>query len=401
MTGPGIMLADAARTYVNRYGVEAGYACRRAHACDSGLSRRRSISSGAGVDVAAIARSTRPNAASPCRRRCGRFRLARPSLATRGRHRVSARADRTHRCRWRGDARRMDRLRSRRDVGWLDSVGPSLLAVARQGALGRWRASVSARCGGAGPSATVGGRRAMACSGSARHWRMATQLARAAAGAKAGAARTFKVSDEPADYRGLVGANVRSADRRARFRRFPERRDGKGSQARGARRLSLHRARQALHHDRHGDRPGQNVERQCAGHRRRSSRQADPGGRADDVPPAVHAGDVRNYRGTNRGELFDPVRRTPIDAWARGARRGVRGCRAVETRALFPARWRGHARGRRARMPDGAHVGRRLRRLDARQDRGRRAGRRGIPRAALHQFVPETRGRAAAATACC
>ena len=42
-------------------------------------------------------------------------------------------------------------------------------------------------------------------------------------------------------------------------RRFPERRHGQGHRARRARGLRVDRARQALHHHRHGDRPGQDL----------------------------------------------------------------------------------------------------------------------------------------------
>ncbi len=50
--------------------------------------------------------------------------------------------------------------------------------------------------------------------------------------------------------------------------------------------------------------------------------------------------------GPHGGELFDPIRRTPSHAWARGTGRRVRGCRQLEARALLPATRRGHARRR-------------------------------------------------------
>ena len=91
--------------------------------------------------------------------------------------------------------------------------------------------------------------------------------------------------------------------------------------------------------------------------------------------------------GPSRGR---PVRSRPQHAdprLGRGARRGLRGCRAVEARPLFPARGRGHARGRRARMPGRARGRRHLRCLDARQDRGGRPGRGRVPGPHLHQLL--------------
>jgi sarcosine oxidase, subunit alpha len=46
-----------------------------------------------------------------------------------------------------------------------------------------------------------------------------------------------------------------------------------------------------------------------------------------------------SFAGTSRGELFDPVRDAD-PRLGRRARRGVRGCRPVEARALFSARRR-------------------------------------------------------------
>ncbi len=104
-----------------------------------------------------------------------------------------------------------------------------------------------------------------------------------------------------------------------------------------------------------------------------------------DLPPAVHAGQLRQPRGPRARRA---VRSRAHDADARGRRaprRGVRGRRPVEARALLPARRRGHACGGRARMPRRADRRRHLRCLDARQDRGGRAGRGRIPEPALRQ----------------
>ena len=57
------------------------------------------------------------------------------------------------------------------------------------------------------------------------------------------------------------------------LRRPPERRHGQGYRARPARRLSLRRASEALHHARHGDRPGQDLQRDRPRHHGGADRQ--------------------------------------------------------------------------------------------------------------------------------
>ena len=81
----------------------------------------------------------------------------------------------------------------------------------------------------------------------------------------------------------------------------------------------------------------------AAGHGRGTDRPADPGDRPYDVPSALHAGDVRRTspapaRGAVRPGAPDADRRT---------RRGVRRCRQLETRAMFPPRRRDNRRRRR------------------------------------------------------
>ena len=99
------------------------------------------------------------------------------------------------------------------------------------------------------------------------------------------------------------------------------------------------------------------------------------------------------FAGSARGDLFDPIRRTPIHDWA--AENGAR----FEDVGLWKRAWyfpRGRridARRGRARMPDDAGVRRPVRRLDARQDRGRRPRCGDIPRAHVRQRVPEARSR--------
>ena len=89
--------------------------------------------------------------------------------------------------------------------------------------------------------------------------------------------------------------------------------------------------------------------------------------------------------GASRAELFDPARPTPTHEWARAKRAVFEDVGQWKRAALFPACGRGHAARRRSRMHGGTPVGRPLRRLDARQDRDRRAGRRRIHEPHLHQ----------------
>ena len=103
-----------------------------------------------------------------------------------------------------------------------------------------------------------------------------------------------------------------------------------------------------------------------------------------------------SFAGPARGELFDPVRTHSDARLGVGARRGVRGCRPVEARALLPARRRGHACGGGARVPRSAARVRHLRRLDPRQDRGRRPGCRDLHEPPVRQRLDESRRRVAA-----
>ena len=102
--------------------------------------------------------------------------------------------------------------------------------------------------------------------------------------------------------------------------------------------------------------------------------KADAAGRADDVPRALYAGDVRRASSAMRaGELFDPTRRTPMHGWeeAQGA--------VFEDVGQWKRAWYYPRAGedmhaavnRECRTV--REVGRHVRRLDARQDRGGRA----------------------------
>ena len=117
------------------------------------------------------------------------------------------------------------------------------------------------------------------------------------------------------------------------------------------------------------------------------------GNRPHHLPAALYAGHVRRLC---RSGPRRPVRSGTRDAHprlGRGARRRVRGCRAVEARLVLPGQGRGHAcRGGprvRGRAPECRH----LRCLDARQDRGGRARRGRVHEPHLHQCLGEARAR--------
>ena len=99
------------------------------------------------------------------------------------------------------------------------------------------------------------------------------------------------------------------------------------------------------------------------------------------------------FAGPARDELFDPIRKTPIHDWAAAQGAAFEDVGLMEARLVFPARGRVHARGRCARMPNDPRSRRPVRRLDARQDRGRRAGRGRLPRAHVRQRLRQAPSR--------
>ena len=168
------------------------------------------------------------------------------------------------------------------------------------------------------------------------------------------------------------------------LRRSAERRHRRGPADCHARRLSLDRACQALHHRGHGNRPGQDVERQRPGHCRRPAATADLRCRAHDVPHALYAGDIR-HAGRRRARRIAGAGAAHAAArLGRGAGCGLRGRRHLEACPLLSAHRRIATRRRRARMPCRARCRGSVRRHHARQDRSRWPGCRGIPRSDLY-----------------
>ena len=190
----------------------------------------------------------------------------------------------------------------------------------------------------------------------------------------------------------LLGARPRIRRPRAKgFRRFPERRHRQGYEARRARGLPLDRARQALHDHRHGDRPGQDLqhERALPSPRTRSAADSRVGLTTFRTPytPVTFG----TLAGAARGDLFDPVRKTPIHGWAEEHGAVFEDVGLWKRARLFPETRRRHARRRPARMQGGPQRRRHFRCDHTRKNRSRRPRRRGDPRSALHQCLDQAR----------
>ena len=189
---------------------------------------------------------------------------------------------------------RADRLRRDRDERRLDAERQPAFAVARRPRLRRGDAEFPPRRRGRRTSV----RRAPAAAFSISAAVLADGVRRGRrGGGRAGAgaaARRGRVGGQGRRARARRGDEREGA--RQGLRRFPERRHRARHPIGGARGHALDRAHQALHHRRHGDRPGQDLQPERARHRRRGARQADRRGRPDDVPPALRAGDLRRLR---------------------------------------------------------------------------------------------------------
>ena len=298
----------------------------------------------------------------------------------------------------RGDARRADvrwldprcrprSLRLRADERRLDAVGASVLAVARQ---------AQVRCGCV-PAGCLGADRKLrrghapvvwGCA--ARRWPAAAAAGRAAAeaggGFVTGAARSYRVEDS-AGSQHACGCATPAARHQQSVRRFPERRD--------ARRIWSWRHAKAFAPSSISSATRPPAWRPTRARRPISMRWRSVSETLNVPVPSVGLTTFRQpytpvtFGDAGRLRARRSVRSDPAHAhrWL-GAeqRRGVRGCRNVEARLVLSACERGHACGCRARVPDGARGGGHVRRLDARQDRGRRAGRGGIPRSHVRQL---------------
>ena len=153
------------------------------------------------------------------------------------------------------------------------------------------------------------------------------------------------------------------------------------------------RAHQALHHLRHGHRPGQDIQHQRPWRLVGSDRQADPRDRHHHLPAALHALHLR-IDGRNAHQAALPA--DPPDAHLPVACRPQRAFRAggaMAPRLYLSRRGRRQAGRDQARNPLCAEQGRPARCLHPRQDRDQGAGRRRIPRPHVHQHVLDAEGR--------
>ena len=315
------MLADAARTYLNRYGVKVGDArSSSSTAHDSAYRAALDLQGGRRRDRA----DRRPA------RRGGRAAAAgarAPPASGRG-HGVGARASKGD-ARLAGGARsradagrhRTDRLRRAADVRRLDAVGASLLAVARQARLRRGAARSS--CPGASVAARALRRRLQRRPSSSPRRSPRARGRREAAAARGlrapprRALRASRARRTPRRRRSARPLHV-LGDRNAQgLRRLPERRLRQGHRARGAGGHPLDRARQALHHHRHGDRPGQDLQHERARDRRRRAGASRSPRSGSPPSAALYAGDLRRLRRRRRAATCS-IRsaRTPIHGWA-------------------------------------------------------------------------------------
>ena len=210
------------------------------------------------------------------------------------------------------------------------------------------------------------------------HRRRACRGRGRARGARTGATR---------DAGGLGGSREKAGGRGKAVRRFPERRHDGGYRAGGPRGLRVGRAPEALHHARHGHRPGQDGERAGAGDSCGHPRRFDPGGGHDHVPPALRPDHPRRHRRAGRGFSGRPGAPDALARLARGEPCRLRGRRPVEAALLLPPPGRDEGRRGVPGMPGRPQRRRRHGREHARQDPGLRSRRAGAPEPRLHQCL--------------
>ena len=267
---PGIMLAESLRAYVNRYGVAPG---RRAVIATSGASAYTAAADlkTAGLEVSA----RRPAPGSPIARGgrgLARGRLRGPDRAHRSRiARAQARhrPDRRSRRRVGGDRQPAHaRLRLRRPIRRLDAGGAPVLAVAREARASMRPSTPSCRGRPCRPSVRPAPPRAPTSSSAC----LEEGWAAGAAAAGLASVRAFTASASRTGFRPVrIMPGCERPAARPCLRRPAERRHRRGYRPCGARGLRGDRARQALHHHRHGHRPGQDLQHGRPGPGRRGA----------------------------------------------------------------------------------------------------------------------------------
>ena len=308
---PGVMLADAVRTYVNRYGVRPGARAVVLAACDSGYVAARDLKR-AGVDVAAML-DPRPQAKPDV----GGLGVSANAtiVATRGRHRVSA-----------VQIGRIGADGSVTPGNWVscDFVAmsggwtPSVHLFSQSRGKVRWHDDAEAFL----PDVIAPGQSQQSVGACRGVFGIAAALedGRAAGNAAVGAtesAQTFKVSEDVTDYRGVIGASVRSADEGRAFVDLQHDVTVKDLK------LAAREGFRAIEHVKRYTTTGMATDQ---GKTSNVNALAIVAGHLGKPIPAVGLTTFRQpftpvtfgtIAGLNRGALFDPVRRAPADAWAR------------------------------------------------------------------------------------
>ena len=378
---PGVMLAGAVRTYANRFAVGTGRRIGVFTNNDDGWRTAADLAA-KGVEVAAVidVRDREPLAEVPG----ARTLMGGKVKATWGRHGVNGVVLAT------GERIALDCLAV--SGGW----NPNVHLTCHHGGRPYWRDDIAAFVPGGGLPAgmTVAG----AANGAFQRPRPRWTTGIGAAVATLGRSRLFCCSRRPAGCkrRGCRGFALLACpgEPGPGVAGFAERRDGEGCRAGAPGGLPLGRASEALHHPRHGDRPGQDGQCRRARHHGGTDRPDHCRDRHDRVPPALYAGADRRFRRALARQGLPP---DPPDAEPRlGGRAGrrLRRGRHVAARPVVSAARRDPlAAVGRPGGSAGPRLGRHLRCHDPGQDRYPGPGRRGIPQQSLRQRLCQARGR--------
>ena len=383
---PGVMLAGAVRTYLNRFAAAPASRLVVFTNNDDGW-RTAADAADAGVAVEAIVDSRADAQQRLAASASGSARVffgakvaaAKGAQALRAVDIIDAKGATSH-----------DRLRRPRDQRRLESIAAPDLPPRRQAAMARGHRRLRA-AGSASrharrrrrerrhePERLPQDRRRSRRHGRGRLW-LRRETARAAK-------RRRRAGRHHA---AVVGQGSRQG-----LCRFPERRHRRRYRACRARGLSIGRASQALHHARHGDRPGQDRRRHRPRDPLRACEPADPASRNDHLSPAVHPRRARRSCRTPPRQGFSPHAAAAVASMGAGAGRGHGGNRRLAARPILSAAGGDRlARDGQARGEHGAFRGRGLRRIDSRQDRHPGRRRRAFPRSHLHQRVLIVAGR--------
>ncbi len=323
---PGVMLAGAVRTYLNRYAVAAGRRAVVFATHDDGHRTVRDLLA-AGVGVAALV-DPRPEATAPARVRLVRGVVSRAI----GGHAV------------RGvEITRADGARLRLGCDLLAMAGgwsPTIHLSSHLDGRPRWDEAQAAFV----PDKLPAG---MAVAGAASG--AFTTAEALSGGARAGAAAADETG-HPARLPNIPDAEPEATGQRALWRvrgtrghgvrRFPERRHRRRRGTGRARGVPRGRASQALHHARHGDRPGQDRQCERPGADGGADRQDHRRDRHHALPPALHAGHDRGAGRTPSRPRLPPDAAGPHARMVGRAWRGLRRDRALDAGAVLSARRR-------------------------------------------------------------